>query len=317
MRMWLVFVWLVGVGGGVLASGAAAAASGGVLPVAGDPGPVELRLVSFNIRYGTANDGENGWEYRREMVTSLLERLDADVIGVQEALRYQLDEIGDGLPGYVEVGVGRADGATRGEYSAILVRADRFSIAECGTFWLSDTPGGVASASWGNRIPRVCTWARLVEKASGQAVYIYNVHMDHQSQASRERGAELIAAKIAEGAHTDEPVVVMGDFNAGERNPAMRYLRGDAERASDAEAWPGHEPAASPGLVDTFRMLHVDATEVGTFSGFKLGATTGEKIDHILVTPSVKVLKAEIDRESEDGRYPSDHFAVIAVVRLR
>ncbi|MBN4052618.1 endonuclease/exonuclease/phosphatase family protein, partial [bacterium AH-315-K20] len=151
---------------------------------------------------------------------------------------------------------------------------------------------------------------------TGQGVYVFNVHMDHRSQPSRERGVELIAARIAERAHGDEPVVVMGDFNAGERNPAVRYLLGEVERASDAAAWPGHEPAASPGLVDTFRAVHPDAAEVGTFSGFRLGATDGEKIDHVLISPGVEVLEAGIDQTSSQGRYPSDHFAVWAVVRL-
>lgn len=277
---------------------------------------LELDVVSFNIRYGTAADGENGWEHRREMVTGVLARLDADIVGLQEALRFQLDEIEQAVPGYVEIGVGRDDGATRGEYSALLVRAERFAIDSSGTFWLSDTPEVPGSRSWGNGITRICTWARLVEKESGRGVYVFNTHLDHQSQPSRERSAELIAERIAERAHTDEPVVLMGDLNAGEDNPAVRYLRGESERASDAAAWPGHEPAGSPRLVDTFRAVHPDAAEAGTFNGFEPGATGGEKIDHILVSEGAEVVEAGIDRTSENGRYASDHFAVWARVRL-
>ena len=277
---------------------------------------LRLSLVTVNIRYGTADDGPNAWPHRREMVTDLLARLDADILGLQEALRFQLDEIGAALPGYAEIGVGRDDGATRGEYAAILFRTERFSIDAAGTFWLSDTPDAVASKHWGNGITRVCTWARLIDKASGRGVYVFNVHMDHQSQPSRERAAELIAAQVAGRAHADEPVVLMGDFNAGESNPAVRYLRGEADRASDPDAWPGYTPPPSPGLVDSFREAHPDATEVGTFTGFTLGATGGEKIDHILVSPGIEVLDASIDRESQDGRYPSDHFAVTAHVRI-
>ena len=205
---------------------------------------LELSLASFNIRYGTADDGPDAWPHRRDMVTGLLARLDADVIGLQEALRFQLDELAADLPGYAEIGVGRDDGATRGEYAAILVRTERFAIDEAGTFWLSDTPQTVASTHWGNRITRVCTWARLIDKATGRGFYVFNAHLDHQSQPSRERSAELIAAKAAGRAHADEPVVLMGDFNAGEDNRALRYLRGEADRASDPEAWPGHAPPA-------------------------------------------------------------------------
>ena len=278
--------------------------------------PVEMNLLTFNIRYGTAADGENAWPNRREMAAAMLARLDADVIGLQEALRFQLDELEDRLPGYTEVGVGRDDGATRGEYAALFVRSSRFAIAECGTFWLSDTPEVVASKSWGNGITRICTWARLIEKASGHGVYVFNVHMDHQSQPSRERAAELIAERMEARAHPEEPAVLMGDFNAGEQNPALSYLRGQAPRASGPDAWPGHTPAPSPHLVDTFRALHPDETGVGTFTGFKLDATDGEKIDHILVTPDVETRESGIDRASEDGRYPSDHLAVWARVRF-
>lgn len=279
---------------------------------AGEP----VELVSFNIRYGTADDKENAWPHRREMVTDLLADLDGDVVGLQEALRFQLDQIGEALPGYAEIGAGRDDGATRGEYAPILVKTSRFTIDSCGTFWLSDTPDVVASTHWGNGITRVCTWARLIDKTSGDGLYVYNVHMDHRSQPSRERAAELIAARIEGRAHPDEPVVVMGDLNAGESNPAVRYLRGEIARASSAEAWPDHTPPASPALVDTFRAIHPDAGEVGTFSGFRPGATTGEKIDHVLVSPGVAVIDASIDRTSREGRYPSDHFAVIATVQL-
>ncbi|MBK7403221.1 MAG: endonuclease/exonuclease/phosphatase family protein [Phycisphaerales bacterium] len=280
------------------------------------PEGLELKLVTFNVRYGTAADGEDAWPHRADMATGLVGRLDGDVIGLQEALRFQLDAFEAAMPGYAEVGVGRDDGATKGEYAALLVRTSRFAIDASGTFWLSDTPEAVASRSWGNGITRVCTWARLVEKKTGDAVYVFNVHLDHQSQPSRERAAELIAARIGAREHTENPVVLMGDFNAGEANPALQYLRGERERASESQAWPEYTPPQSPALTDTFRAIHPDATEVGTFNGFKAGATNGEKIDHILVSPGAHVLDAGIDRSETDGRYPSDHFAVWASVRF-
>ena len=321
MRVWMVLVWLVGLvtcpaGAGAWPARAASEGSGSSVAARELGEPLELSLVSFNIRYGTAADGPDAWPNRREMVTGLLARLDADIVGLQEALRFQLDEIGEALPGYAEIGVGRDDGAARGEYAPILVRTERFSIDAAGTFWLSDTPEVVASRHWGNGITRVCTWARLIDTTSGRGVYVFNAHLDHQSQPSRERAAELIGAKIAGRARADDPVVLMGDFNAGEGNPATRYLRGEVDRASDADAWPGYEPPESPRLIDTFRAVHPDAAEVGTFNGFTPGATGGEKIDHILVSPGAGVLGAGIDRNSENGRYPSDHFAVTALVRF-
>jgi len=266
--------------------------------------------MSFNIRYGTASDGENAWPNRSDLVADVIRAHDPDVLALQEALRFQLDELGAALPHYEELGVGRSDGATEGEYAAILYRADRFAVAEGGTFWLSDTPEVPGSTSWGNRVTRICTWARLRDRASGTAFYVYNVHLDHESQASRELSVELLAARIA-ARDSDDPVVVMGDFNAGVDNPAMLYLRGEAERASGATT----AVAPSPGLRDTFRTLHPDSTGTGTFNAFR-GEREGDRIDAILVSGEWLVRDAAIVRSERDGRYPSDHFPVTARLAL-
>lgn len=275
-----------------------------------DPIGLELRIMSFNIRYGTADDGEDRWEKRKDLVFGVIRKREPDVVALQEALRFQIDEIRRSLPVYGKVGVGRDDGAAKGELAAILYRADRFEAGEQGTFWLSDTPEVVASKTWGNDTTRVCTWVRLVEKSTGKACYIYNVHLDHRSQPSRERAVELVAARMAARRHVD-PSILAGDFNAGESNPAVRYLKGEIRRTSPE----GTAALAPPGLVDTFRVLHPSTADVRTFHAFKGGAT-GEKIDFIFTPPWAQVLEAEIVREGEGERYPSDHYPVTARLAL-
>ena len=255
-----------------------------------------LTVMSFNIRYGTANDGENRWANRREFLFDVVRQSDADLIGLQEALDAQIREILAAVPGYGVVGVGRDDGRTRGEYAAILYRTSRFHVSDAGTFWFSDTPEVVASRSWGNTITRICTWARLVDR-DGRAFWHYNVHLDHQSQPSREQSTKLLVERIAARRSPGEPVIVTGDFNVGEDNPALNTM-------------------FSGGYADTFRVKHPDAIEVGTFTGFDLKATTGPKIDYVFVQPGTDVMDAAIVRTSRDGRYPSDHFPVTARVRL-
>jgi hypothetical protein len=256
-----------------------------------------LTAMSFNIRYGTANDGENRWPLRREFLIDVMREENADVIGLQEALDFQIDEITAALPAYAVIGVGRDDGGRKGEYSAILFRRDRFQVSDAGTFWFSDTPEAVASKSWGNRITRICTWARLVDR-DGRAFWHYNVHLDHESQPSRERSAALLRQRIAERRHADEPVIVTGDFNAGERNPAV-----SAMTAGDA-------------FIDSFRVKHPDEKVVGTFSAFDLAKTGVEKIDYVVVQPGTEVIRAAIVRTARAGRTPSDHFPVVAHIRL-
>lgn len=275
---------------------------GGALPGAARVAGAPLQVMSFNIRYGTANDGDDHWSLRREQVFDLLRERDADLVGLQEAEAFQIDEIEAAVPGYAAIGVGRDDAARVGEFTAILYKKARFRVADAGTFWFSDTPELPASKSWGNTITRICTWARFIDR-DGRGFYLFNLHLDHQSQPSRERSAALLRQRIDARAFPRDPVVVTGDFNAGERNPALATLvsKGDS---------------AAP-LIDTYRILYPDETTVGTFTGFAMGKTGGEKIDYVLVQPGAEVVSAEIIRTSRNGRYPSDHFPVVATVRLR
>ena len=262
----------------------------------------ELRVMSFNIRYGSAGDGENRWPNRKEMVFDVIRRQSSDVVGLQEALRFQIDEIRKALPVYGEIGVAREDGRTDGEYSAILFRADRFGVGEAGTFWLSDTPDVVGSSHWGNACVRICTWARLIENDSGKAFYIFNTHLDHVSQPSREKSAVLLARRIASRNHKD-PFVVTGDFNAGENNPVVTYLTGKTAAETPVV------------LVDAFRVLHPEVKDVRTSHSFR-GGRQGHKIDYVLAQPSALAIEAQILYDNIDGRYPSDHYPVTARLRL-
>ena len=260
-----------------------------------------LHVMSFNIRYGTAKDGVNHWSERREMLLDVIRERDADLIGLQEALGFQIDEIVAAAPDYAVIGVGRDDAAKAGEFSAILFKKDRFRVADAGTFWFSDTPEVPASKTWGNNITRICTWARFIDR-DGRGFYHFNLHLDHESQPSRERSTLLLRQRIDARPFPGDPVIVTGDFNVGEKNPALAALvmKGDP---------------ATPFL-DTYRVLYPDETLVGTFNGFKTGNTNGDKIDYVLVQPGAEVIAAEIIRTSRNDRYPSDHFPVAARIRL-
>jgi len=263
-----------------------------------------VAVMSFNIRYGTADDGENSWQYRREFVLDVIREAAPDIIGMQEALSFQLDELRDALPEYAKVGVGRDDGLISGEFSAILYRAEGFDVLEHGTFWFSETPDVPSIAGyWGAALPRICSWARFMEKETGRTFYVYNVHFSSRSREAREKSAILLSDRVIAREHND-PVIVTGDFNAGEGSAAMGTLLGNTESTSAA------------GLRDSFRVLHPDAVGVGTFNGFR-GTTTGDKIDAVLISGEWDVVSATILHMSRSGKYPSDHFPVVATLRLQ
>ena len=258
----------------------------------------EIDALSFNIRFDTSKDGENAWPNRKEMVGQWVKSESPDVIGLQEALRHQIDDIKKVATAYSEYGVGRDDGKSRGEHCTILYLKKRFSLdkSDCGTFWFSDTPEKVASKSWGNEIPRICTWARFIEKKTDKGFYVYNVHYDHRSQPSRLGASELIIQRISKRKRFNDPIILMGDFNASENNPAIKIFK--------------DEPL---NLVDTFRVVKPDEKMVKTFHGFRGGSFSGGKIDHVFMLPKMgKVSSAEIVRFNKDKRYLSDHYPVRA-----
>jgi endonuclease/exonuclease/phosphatase family metal-dependent hydrolase len=285
----------------VVALAAAGCASAGRRPAP----PLPIDVMTFNIRYGTAPDSANAWPHRRALLFNVVRGSEPEVLGVQEALRFQLDELRQAISRYAEVGVGREDGAEAGEYSAILYDTRRLELLDQGTFWFSSTPEVPGSKSWGNNITRICTWAHFRDRQRADEFYVYNVHWDHESQPSRDSSAVLLLRRITERADPSDPVIVMGDFNAGETNSAFRTLLTGGPRVEGA-----------PRLLDTFRAVQPSARNVGTFHGFS-GGTDGEKIDAVLVSADWEIEDADILRDAKDGRYPSDHFAVIARVFLR
>jgi len=259
-----------------------------------------VRVMSYNVRYGSADDGPDRWSERRHRVIGTISRLSPVVLGLQEVEAFQLAELLDGLPGYASAGVFRRDGRLSGEASPVLFDRGRYSLIEAETFWLSDTPELPGSNTWGASNIRICTRVVLLDLRTGHELDVFNTHFDHRSQHARLKGAELIRARLPEP-HSGRTVVVMGDLNANEENPAVRLLL---------------DPGGPLPLRNAYRAVHPDALG-GTFNGFDPGSEGGRAmIDYVLVGPGARVLDAGIDRARIDARHPSDHFPVWADLAL-
>lgn len=248
-----------------------------------------LVVTTFNIRYGTAADGDNRWERRRDLVVDVL-REGGDILGLQEALPFQVEGVAKALPGHRHVSRTREEDPAKGEACPIFWRSDRFDLVEHGTFWLSEHPETPGSRSWDAALPRIATFVRLVERSTGRGLCVYNTHLDHRGERSRMEAARLIVARIAARPHPSEPVILLGDFNAGPGSVAVKTLLG-------------------AGLVDAWRAANPDAPEQGTFSGWK-DTVEGDRIDFVLVSPRLAVRQAVIDTRRPAGRWPSDHLPV-------
>jgi len=270
---------------------------------------LNMNVMSFNIRRGTRQDGRNHWIYRRNLVNEILNQYRPDVLGLQEALDFQMSEILAMLPGYEKVGIGNL-GGSEGLHNAIFYDAGRFLLSDEGTFWLSDAPDIPGSKGWGNIIPRICTWARLIEKKSQQAFYFYNTHLDHISHRARKKSVIFLSQCI----HTrlfPDPFVLAGDFNARERSSPIQYLKGEIPLKIKVKV-----KVLNPvPLMDTFRVLYPENRNIATFHGYRRYFFRF-KIDYIFVSASARVIDAKIIQLRWKKCYPSDHFPLLAHVDL-
>ncbi|MGC8830293.1 MAG: endonuclease/exonuclease/phosphatase family protein [Verrucomicrobiia bacterium] len=263
-------------------------------------GSPPIKVMSFNIRYGDAKDGTNGWQFRKELVLQTIKVFDPDLLGMQEVLHYQGEYLRTNLTEYEFYGIGREDGKQKGESVPVLFKTNRFEAIKTGHFWLSETPEIPGSKSWDSSLPRICTWVLLKDKIANRTLLYINTHFDHLGKVAREESAKLVRKRFAEF-EEKYPVIMTGDFNATEETDAYKYLL-----ESGNKKW-----------IDSFRASNPIPTPYElSFHGWK-GGRQGRRIDWILHTPDMVTLNSVIDYTSDEGRYPSDHYPVEAVIRYK
>jgi endonuclease/exonuclease/phosphatase family metal-dependent hydrolase len=264
-----------------------------------------IRVLSFNIRYNNPADGENAWPNRKDMVASVVQFHGADLVGIQEAVKSQIDDLTGLLPEYKWIGVGRDDGKEAGEYSAIFYRENRFTDLQHGTFWLSAIPETAGSMGWDAACVRIVTWAKLKDKKTGKELYHFNTHFDHVGEKARQESAKLLLKKIEEMAKR-EPIIVTGDFNATEDSPVYEILtKGTIGQATQSRSHP---------LTDArYVSAHAHHGADWTFHGFET-VVDRLRIDYIFVSKNVKVERHGVLSDRWNGRYPSDHLPVLAEI---
>jgi len=284
-----------------LAGPATAQSAQGGRPVIGPARGDLLHAMSFNIRYdrvGQTHPGEpDYWPERAPLTTAFLRLEQPTILGVQEVLFHQLSAVEAGLGrNYKMVGFGR-DGGAGGEYSGIFYDARRLTVKWWDQFWLSDTPDLIGSATWGNTVTRIVTWAELHDSVTGRDFIHINSHFDHQAENARVRSAQVVRDQVAEAGL---PVVFTADCNA----------------AAEASA-PYDVLVTEGGLQDTWLAADRQLTPyVGTFPNYGTPDPNGTRIDWILATPGVEVRSAAINTWTRDGRFPSDHAPVQALLKI-
>lgn len=276
-----------------LAAGASASAADSASP--------PLRVATFNVRYATAPDLDNVWPRRAELFFDTVASFQADLIGFQEVIALQYDEIVRRLDAYGFVGVAREDGKRKGEWALVAFRKARFTPVKEGNFWLSETPEVAGSKSWDAALTRICSWVRLRENATGRELVFANTHFDHKGVVARQEASRVISRRLSEIGR-GVPAILTGDLNITEDNPAYAvFVKPDTPGAI---VW-----------IDAYRAAHPKRSpEESSFHGFK-GGVVGSRIDFIFHTAQFATVSSEIDRTTKDGRFPSDHYAVTATLK--
>jgi endonuclease/exonuclease/phosphatase family metal-dependent hydrolase len=254
-----------------------------------------LRVLSFNVRYPSPQDGPNLWDKRKDLLVDTIRRLKPHLIGTQELFKMQGDYIVSNLPEYTWFGTSRR-GNSEDEHMGVFYRKSDLKLVEQGQFWLSESPDVPGSQSWNMSLPRMVTWG-LFELRNGRRFYFLNTHFAHrrEDEEARKKSAAVIAARLP-GIRKGLPVIVTGDFNA----------------AAGGEV---HRAMLSTGLIDTRDTAKETAGPDGTSHGFR--GTPRSRIDWILVSPEWSVLRNETITYSVNELYPSDHFPVIAEIELQ
>jgi endonuclease/exonuclease/phosphatase family metal-dependent hydrolase len=256
--------------------------------------PAQLCVMTYNLKFASP-DPPNPWPGRRPLMAELIKTYAPDVIGSQEGLYPQIKDILADCPGYGWIGLGR-EGGSRGEFMAIFYRHHRLEPLAFDHFWLSDAPETIGSTTWGNTDIRMVTWTRFLDRHTDREFYFFNTHFDHRYPRARENSAHLVLERVGQ-LGGDIPVILGGDFNA----PAGRSETYDILVGSRhfSDAWTLAEERVGEGL--------------NTYQGFKRHPHRDDvRIDWILVRGEVQVQRSEIVTFRKDGRYPSDHFPVVA-----
>lgn len=254
-----------------------------------------LTLATYNLRLDLAQDGVNAWPQRKELVKSLIRYHDFDLFATQEGLSGQVADLA-GMQEFDHVGAGRDDGKHAGEHAAIFYKRARFEVLDAGDFWLSQTPERPSRGWDATCCNRIVSWAKLRERASGQKLFFFSVHFDHQGELARRESAKLLLRKIGEIAGT-APVICAGDFNSTpdtEQIAVMQAMLADAYLSSTTAPY----------------------GPVGTFNGFRIDAPLDKRIDYIFVSRHFKVRKYAALTDSHDARFPSDHLPVVVQADL-
>lgn len=261
----------------------------------------DIKVMTFNIRLDHAGDSLNNWKYRKDNAAQVILNNNIDILGTQEVLINQLNDLKESLPQYNIIGVGREDGKEAGEFAAIFYNKDRFKEIESGNFWLSETPNIAGSKGWDAACERITTWAILEEIITKKQLFVINTHFDHVGETARRQSVKMILEKAAQ-LHKGLPIILTGDFNASPDSDIISALS---------------DKTASNTLIDSKTIAKETTGTEWTFHGFgRLPIEKRQLLDYIFVSNNIGINRYNVLPDTLGGIYVSDHKPVMITATL-
>ena len=260
-------------------------------------GFTQVKVISYNIRYDNPMDGENRWELRKNALVKMLRDQHPDFLAIQEGLYHQVLFLDSMLPNHAYIGVGREDGKTKGEFSAIFYDSTKLKLLQQRTWWLSPTPDSV-SVGWDAAMERIVSYGCFIHKSTKDTLYIFNTHYDHIGKKARENSSKLILSLINDLQLKDKQVILMGDFNSTQKSKPIKILTNYF-----------HDPVQRSSVEFT--------GPKGTFNHFDTTFIPDKRIDFIFAHGLTILSYWHLNPLRENGLLLSDHLVVMALLKWK
>ena len=250
----------------------------------------QTSVMTYNIRYDNPDDGENWWDKRKEEVVALIQYYQPDFLGIQEGINHQVTFLNNSLPNFDYIGVGRDGPGKVSEFVALFYNKEKYELLESTTFWLSPTLDKI-SKGWDAALNRISTYGKFKHLKSGKEIHVFNAHFDHLGKVAREQSAKVILEKIKALTRTDDPVVVMGDFNSSPSSKPIQMMESELQDSRKISKQKPYGPE-------------------GTFSGFDVAANLDNRIDYVFVKNLDVLSNRHIDDRRKNNLWVSDHLPI-------
>lgn len=253
-----------------------------------------ITIGTYNLRLDKESDIGNLWINRAPVIANLIRFHGFDILGTQEGLKNQLDDLSASLPEFDRYGIPRGD---LGGHSAIFFKKEKYKLLKGGDFWLSETPEK-PSIGWDACSFRLLTWVHLKDIKTGKTFYFFNTHLDSRGEVARQNSAKLILQKI-HNITRGEPVIFTGDLNGSMKSEPYLIVK------------------KSGFLIDTFNIVKDRYINNGSTNAFGKSVNSRSIIDHVFVSKDFTASRWGILTDTYQGKYPSDHFPILVDVMLK